>query len=379
MMQISRFAWVVVAIVACGKQAEPVDDAVEEQGVAWLSPAQVKSAKLETEPAAHHPVGGEVSASGRLTFYDLRVSHVFSPVTGRVVRIGAEPGTKVDKGAALAEIESPDVGGAFSDLSKAQADLIAAQSEQRRQTELYEAHAGALRDLETARSNYQKSKAEHERAAEKARLFHGGGSADGAASARYVLRSPIGGEVIARNVNPGSEVQGQYAGGTAVELFTIGDLDPIVVVADVFEMDIARVKKGARISIIAPAYPGRTFEGRIDTIYDQLDPVTRTAKVRCLIPNPKGELKPEMFASMSIAASEDVALAIPRSALLHLGDQTVVFVRKQQDKSGKVLFERRPVAVDEDEGGIFLPVKHGLVLGEQVVTHGAILLSGFVQ
>lgn len=364
-------------MAACRDQASEQPEEFDTQGRAWLSAAQVHSTHLTIEPVTQRPVGFEVSASGKLTFYDLRVSHIFSPVTGRVVRIEAEPGAKLKAGAPLAEIESPDVGGAFADLLKAQAELVEAESELRRQTELYEAHAGAKRDLEAARSNYEKTRAEHQRATEKARLLHALGS--GAQAARYVLRSPIEGDVIARNVNPGSEVQGQYSGGTAVELFTVGDLDPIVLVADVFEMDIARVRKGARVNISVPAYPGRVFEGTIDTIYDQLDPVTRTAKVRCLVSNPGHELKPEMFASVSIAAGGETALAIPRSALLRLGDQTVVFVRSQVRGDGAMQFERTPVAVDEDEGGLYLPVKQGLREGEELVTSGAILLSGLVQ
>jgi cobalt-zinc-cadmium efflux system membrane fusion protein len=366
-------------LVGCSVAAKKgPEEAADHEDVAWLSPTQVRSAKLQLEPVTNHPLGGEVSTSGRLTFYDLRVSHVFSPVTGRVTRISAEPGAHVDKGADLVEIESPDVGGAFSDLAKSQADLVAAESELHRQTELFDAHAGAQRDLEAARSNYEKAKAEHQRAAEKARLFSTVSSVGGGA-ARYVLRAPIAGEVIARNVNPGSEVQGQYTGGNAVELFTIGDLDPVVLIADIYEMDLARVKPGAHITIEVPAYPGRHFDGKVDTISGQLDPVTRTAKLRCLIANPKHELKPEMFASVWIAAGEQTALAIPRSALLRLGDQTVVFVLRKRTGDGKMLFERRPVAVEEDEGGLFLPIKQGLVAGEEVVTSGGVLLSGLVQ
>jgi cobalt-zinc-cadmium efflux system membrane fusion protein len=366
-----------LAFGTCSKPPVKTESTATSEGEAWLSPDQVLSSKLVIAPASEHAVSAEVSASGELTFYDLRVSHVFSPVTGRVTKILAEPGSRVAKGASLAEIESPDVGDAFSDLAKGQADLVAAQSELRRQTELFDAHAGAQRDLETARSNFAKASAEHQRAAEKARLFRAG--AGGGETARYVLRSPIGGEVIARNVNPGSEVQGQYAGGTAIELFTIGDLDPIVMMADVYEMDLARVKKGAHTAITIAAYPGRTFEGKIDTIYDQLDPVTRTAKVRCLIANPAGELKPHMFASVSISTSEQRVLSIPRTAMLRLGDNTVVFVRKQLNARGAMLFERRPLAVDEDEGGEYVPVIRGLSAGEEVVTSGAILLAGFVQ
>ncbi len=76
----------------------------------------------------------------------------------------------------------------------------------------------------------------------------------------------------------------------------------------------------------AVAYPGKVFEGTVDWVSGALDPTTRTAKVRCTIPNPGHVLKPEMFATVSIAVTGKQKLAVPRSAVRHLGDQVVVFV-----------------------------------------------------
>ena len=207
----------------------------------------------------------------------MRVAHVFSPVTGRVSRILADPGARVKKGAPLCAIQSPDVGNAFADLGKAEADLTAAQHEFQRHKELYEAHAGSQKEFEAAEDNYSKAKAESERARQKARLFRGGGA--DAVTQEFVLRAPIEGEVIARNVNPGAEVQGQYSGGTAAELYTIGELDRVWVIADVFEMDLARLKKGAAVTIEVVAYPDQVFTGVVDWISDLLD--RRRARRAC--------------------------------------------------------------------------------------------------
>ena len=83
-------------------------------------------------------------------------------------------------------------------------------------------------------------------------------------------------------------------------------------------------------------------------------------------------------ATVSISVAERKALVIPRGAMLRLNDQAVVFVQIGDDKNGSLKFERRPVAVDEDEGGDYLPVTHGLAIGDKVVTEGAILLSGML-
>jgi cobalt-zinc-cadmium efflux system membrane fusion protein len=366
-------------LVAAGCGGHASNAATQPQppaGEAWLTQQQVKNANLVVKDVADQDVGGAVVTSGKVTFDDLRVSHVFSPVTGRVVRIEAQPGQRVKKGAPLAVIESPDVGNAFSDLAKAHADLEAAERDYKRQKELFDAHAASQKDYETSLDNWQKAKAELSRAQKKAQLLRGGGA--DSVTQEYTLRAPIDGEVVTRNLSPGMEVVGQYSQGNAVELFTVGELDHVWVVADVYEMDLGRVKKGARVTVRVVSYPNRIFEGVVDYVAGQLDPATRTTKMRCTIANPDRDLKPEMYATVSVSVAERKALAIPRSAMLRLGDQTVVFVQMGTAPNGLIRFERRPVAVDEDEGGDYMPVTHGLERGEKIVTSGAILLAGMI-
>jgi multidrug efflux pump subunit AcrA (membrane-fusion protein) len=105
-----------------------------------------------------------------------------------------------------------------------------------------------------------------------------------------------------------------------------------------------------------------------------LDPNTRTAKVRCTFDNPDGLLRPEMYATVQISVEQKRALAIPRGALLRLGEYKVVFV-EVGESDGRVRFERMPVDVDEGESSEWLEVKHGLMPGQKVVVSGAILLS----
>jgi cobalt-zinc-cadmium efflux system membrane fusion protein len=300
------------------------------------------------------------------------VSHVFSPVNGRVTKIEAQLGDKVKKGAALATIMSPDLSQASSDYDKAIADEIAAQHDYNRKKELADAHAGSLADLEAAEDNFRKAKAEVSRAKQKNALLRGGS----VVSDGFMLRSLIDGEVISRAVNIGQEINGQYSGGSAVELFTIGDVNQVWIMADVFEMDLPRVKTGAKVTVKVVAYPDQKFEGVVDWVSGALDANTRTAKVRCVVPNLDHKLKPEMYATVSIGVNGRKALSVKRSALLHMGDVTEVFVQTGDAPKGMVRFEQRPVVVDEDEDGDYLPVSSGLKPGEQVVTKNAILLTG---
>jgi membrane fusion protein, heavy metal efflux system len=361
---------------ACHRRATANPTAEPPTTEVWLAPEQAVAAKLVVEPLEPQPVGGVVVASGRVTFDDLQVSHVLSPVTGRVVKIEAQPGQRVKRGDALAQIESPDVAAAFSDLAKAKADFGAAEKEANRQKELFDVHAGSQRDFESAQSNFSKARAELDRAKKKSRILRGSHS-DGV-NEMYTLRAPIDGEVISRNVNPGAEVQGQYTGGTVLELFTVGELDSVWVLGDIFEMDLGRVKAGTTCLATVVSYPGRVFRGQADWISDTLDPATHTSKVRCKIANTDRALKPEMYATVALPVDRQVALAIPRGALLRLGDQTVVFVEAGKTPDGRLRFERRPVVVNEEQGGDFLPVLRNLAKGERIVVSGAILLSGML-
>ena len=134
----------------------------DKQGeVLELTAAQVAEAKIAVAPVQDQDVGGAIVTTGKVTFSDLHVSHVYSPVTGRVTQIHANPGQRIKKGAPLVTILSPDVGSAFSDLGKAQADAVAAEHDFKRKKDLLEAHAGSQHDLEQAEDVYRKLLGEH--------------------------------------------------------------------------------------------------------------------------------------------------------------------------------------------------------------------------
>jgi cobalt-zinc-cadmium efflux system membrane fusion protein len=358
---------------ACHPPQNPAEAQVQPPaGEVWLTPQQVHDAKIEVQALQSRDVDDTILTSGTISLDDQRTGHVFSPVTGRVVSIVAQLGQRVGKGDPLAVIESPDVGSAVSDVHKAQADLIAAEHDVKRKKELYEQKAGAAADLEASNDNYRKAKAELERAQQKAYLLRNG-NAD-AVTQRYTLPSPVDGEVLLRNINPGIEVQGQYSGGASVELFTIGELDHVWVLGDLYEMDLARVHVGDPAIVTVVAYPGKVFRGTVDWVSGSLDPNTRTAKVRCTFDNAEKLLRPMMYATAQISVDRETTLAVPRNALLRLGDDIVAFV-EVDETDGRVRFQRVVVDVDEDESSPWLVVRKGLQAGQKIVVNGAILLS----
>lgn len=348
------------------RKSKPADDTVVLAGP--------QLAKIATTSVVERSVADRIVVGGRLAFDDLRVTHVFSPVGGRITKIFALPGQHVKRGAALAILASPDLGSAVSDELKAKADLDAAAKEVARQKDMFALHASAERDLEAAQDNYDRAKAELQRTEQKNRLLRRG-SVD-QVSQEFVLRSPIEGDVVARFANPGLEVQGQYAGGSAPELFTVGNTDVLWFLGDLYEVDLHGAKRGAEVDVALAAFPDRNFHGSVDWISDTLDPSTRTARVRCVLANPEGKLRPEMFGLAKIVAASERQPTVPRDAVVRAGDQTVVFVAGPAAAGGGQVFRRVPVVVNDQLLGDVVPVSSGLRPGDRVVSRGAILLFG---
>jgi cobalt-zinc-cadmium efflux system membrane fusion protein len=348
----------------------------------WPTQQQLGEARITVAPVLEREVRDAVSVGGRLAFDDQRVSHIFSPVSGRVTRVLAEIGQRVQKGAPLLAISSPDVGAFVADVVKAEAGLVAAEHEYRRQQDLYSyaapVHAGTRKDLEAAEDAWRKGKAELDRAREKAHLLDAGNVDK--VSQEYILRSPIAGEVIARAATPGLEIQGQYAlQGNALELFTIGAIDHLWILGDVYEMDRPHVNEGDDVELRLPTYPDEVFHGKVDWVSDVLDPVMHTAKVRCVVDNAERLLRPDMYEALQISVSGRRLLAIPRAALMRTGNETVVFVETGQRRpDGAVVFKRRRVIANEAVQGDILPVLGGLRPGERVAVDHSVLLLGML-
>jgi Cu(I)/Ag(I) efflux system membrane fusion protein len=153
-------------------------------------------------------------------------------------------------------------------------------------------------------------------------------------------------------------------------LYQIADLSTVWVIAEVPEQDIGQLRLGSRAEVAVEAYPERTFSGRVDFIYPTLDTATRTVQVRIEMPNPKGLLKPAMFANTRIAVAQGKKmLTVPTSAVIDSGTRQVVLVRL-----GEGRFEPRTVTLGARSGD-YVEVSNGIVEGEQVVTSANFLID----
>jgi cobalt-zinc-cadmium efflux system membrane fusion protein len=348
-------------------------------GQVTMPAAEAERAGIVVAPAVATPTGKTLRVMGRITYDDLRVAHVYTPVTGRVQRVLAQPGQSVRQGQALACIDSPDMGAAQADWDKAHAELETATRELARQEFLFGRHATSGREVEAARDIHHRAITEQERARNKLVLL--GGRPGAADDDIYRLQAPLAGVVVSRNVNPGMEVAGQYAGGPSPELFVVADLSRVWATAELYEADVGRIARGAQVAVHVDALPQLRLEGTLDWVADVLDPALHTLKVRCTVPNPDGHLKPDMFVHLDIAVPGTLRLTVPSAALVHLGRDTFVFVEQRPSPEGSRRFVRRHVVVDEGgpaQGEAAL-VLYGLNAGEPVVVGGVQAISAVLE
>ncbi|WP_430242672.1 efflux RND transporter periplasmic adaptor subunit [Neorhizobium sp. DAR64861/K0K2] len=181
-------------------------------------------------------------------------------------------------------------------------------------------------------------------------------------SLQYV--SPIDGVVLERLAIPGMMAE---AGDT---LFRMVDNSVVWVVADVPEFDLPSVRKGQPVMIRFSNLPGQEYLGTVGLIYPDLQPQTRTARVRVEVPNPNGSLLANMFAEVEIESGDAApVVAVPNSAIIDTGSRRMVFVDK-----GDGRFEARDVEIGI-RGGDLVEVRNGLAAGEVVVTSANFLLD----
>src|SRR4051812_33397227 len=248
-------------------------------------------------------------------------------VGGRVTRVLAELGQSVRRGQPLAEILSPELAEAETRFVSARAELDAHERELQRTEKLVEIGSASRQELERLHAEHTAKLTAVESARSRLQLLGlsasaianlGPGKEVGAASTVF---APIAGVITERAANTGLNVD------TTAKLFTILDLSTVWVVADLYEKDFSRVPVGAVASITTKAFPGAARDGKVSYIDPQVNPETRTAKVRIEVANPKQELRLGMFADVTIEAEGGAAAAlIPRAAVQNVGNHTVVYV-----------------------------------------------------
>jgi Cu(I)/Ag(I) efflux system membrane fusion protein/cobalt-zinc-cadmium efflux system membrane fusion protein len=181
------------------------------------------------------------------------------------------------------------------------------------------------------------------------------------------IESPASGYITEFNALPNQYAQAE------TRLYTIADLSSVWVYANVYQTDVGQLRPGTPAVVTVDAYPGKNFQGRIDQILPQVDPMTRTVRVRLVFSNPGLQLKPGMFVNVTMNVPLGRQLVIPASAALQSGSREIAFI----DRGGGYL-EPREIEIGPRLDDHVVVTK-GLQAGDKIVTSANFLLDSEAQ
>jgi len=342
--------------------AEP--ELVVRQGDKLLVPeGSALRARLSVMPVSLQPVSPKLLLPAVVESDPVRTAAVLTPLSGRLIALRVGLGDRVVRGQVLAVIDSPDLAQAYNDNDKAADASRLTEKNLGRQEAQNKLGVASDRDLDQAKSDYAQAIAEYTRT--QARLKVLGASLETKPAARVLtVTAPVSGSVTALSVAPGNMIN-----DPTQPLMTIADLSTIWVTALVPEKDIAAVSKNQDAQVTVAAYPDQVRQGKVLFVSDVIDPDSRRGKIRIALANADYALKPNMFATATLAGSERSLIVLPSSALLMNNDRTSVFVA-----TAPWTFERRVVEAQLEEGSS-VAIRSGLHPGEQVLVTGGILLN----
>ncbi len=319
-----------------------IDPNVGELPVVTVSSEIIQSMGVRTAEVERGTLWKYIRTVGRVDYDETRLAHVHPRAEGWLERLSVRAeGDAVKRGQVLGQLYAPDI------LS-AQVDFLIALNQSGRRTSAVKVDKARnlLRLLDVPESVITEIERE------------------GQTRNTVPILAPLTGVVTKLGVREGMFVT------PSTEIYTIADLSQAWVQVDVFEHQLAWLKEGLTAEIRVPAHPGRVWEGDVDYVYPELDPRTRTLRVRLSFPNPDGVLKPNMFAEVVIyAGPKQNVLKIPREALIVTGEREAVV---------KALGEGRFQPVDVVTGmkrGGQVEVLYGLEEGDEIVLSGQFLID----
>jgi membrane fusion protein, heavy metal efflux system len=320
---------------------------------------------LVSEPARMTQARG-VRLTGRIVWDEDVTVRIFSAFGGRVTRIVAPLGQRIEKDAPLAFVASPDFGVVQADAAKAALDLRLSEQTLARLKDLASYGAAAQKDLLTAEIEFTRAQAEAARVARRLELF---GGAAHSSDQEFALRTPLAGVVVERNINPGQQVSPDQINANGPALFVVTDPTQLWVVLDASEQALPLLKPGVALQIHTPTWAGDGFAARIEHVADAVDATSRTIRVRAMLENPERKLKAEMFVTAELAVAAPAGVEVPAAAVFLRGENNFVFVREAAGA-----YRKRMVKIGEEHDG-WTHVVSGLAPGESVVRDGALMLD----
>lgn len=328
------------------------EEANQPAGTVTVSPQRVQMLGVRIEAAAERALAHTIRTVGTLAVDERRLVVIAPRFEGWIQKLLVNvTGQPVSRGQPLFEVYSPE-------LAAAEQEYVIA-----RQAESAMAHAdpgtrGGMSSI--AAASLARLRNFDLPAEEIARLHR-----TGTVSRSLTLTSPMEGVVLEKNA-----VQGmRFAPGDT--LYRLADLSSIWLLAEVFEQDLSLVSPGQDATISLTAYPDRRFTGKVTFIYPTVNATTRTARVRIEIPNADQLLKPDMYATVEIAAPVGTAsmVVVPDSSVLDSGTRQTVLVEHSPGR-----YEPRAVSVGRRASG-YAEIRNGVAAGEKVVVGANFLID----
>src|SRR6267378_1786223 len=386
LLTLAGATWYGLAHIGGPTQGHSEVSSQSRKGLQRYTPTPAEWASLTIQPVTARAFRAEHVTEGKIAVDEDRSTPVFSPYAGRVTKLLARPGDSVTQGQPLFVIEAADTVQAQNDfvaamtaLNKAKSALDLAQIQDTRAKDLFEGKAVPLKDYQQsqatliqAQNDLRSSQTALEAARNKLRIL---GLTDDAISTfqekgrinpETTILAPIAGTVVQRKIGPGQYVNS----GASDPVFVIGDLSTVWLTAFVRETEASTVVVGQEMTFSLLALPGRTLTARITYVATAIDPATRRLMVRATVDNATGQLKPEMFATVTIYAPGDQpSVGVPKQALIYEGDQVRVWVA-HEDKT----IELRQIKTGLTNGDL-VEVEGNLKPGEQIVTKGSLFID----
>jgi Cu(I)/Ag(I) efflux system membrane fusion protein/cobalt-zinc-cadmium efflux system membrane fusion protein len=342
------------------EQAPTIANGAEADSAPTLAPVQLSPQRLQaigvkTAIVEMREIDDQLRLPGNVDINEQQVSYVQTRFPGWIQKVFANATYQyVRKGQTLFTIYSPDL------VSTEQEYLLAKQNQKAFSQDM---HGTALKEndwLVQAASDRLRQFAVSP--GQIAKLEQGG-----KVEHDIEVESPVSGYITERNALPNQYVQSD------TKLYTIADLSTAWVYANVAQNDVGRLKPGNSATVTIDAYPGRKFAGRIDQILPQVDPMTRTVRVRLVFNNPGVVLKPGMYVNVSIYVPLGRQLVIPSSGVLQAGTRQIAFV-----DHGQGYLEPREVETGPrvDDHSVVLK---GLKNGERIVSSANFLVDSEAQ
>jgi RND family efflux transporter MFP subunit len=304
---------------------------------------------------ALRPLTRSIRAVGRLTYDETRITHIHTKFDGWIDKVYVDfTGQLIHKGQPLFTIYSPDL------VSTQQEYLIARRAKSYLSSApSAEAIQGAGSLLDATRERLKLWDISDQQIADLEKT--------GQVKRDLTLYSPVDGFVLDRKAFENVRATPD------MDLYTIADLSTIWANAEIYEYEVPFVTLGETTTMSLSYYPGATLTGKVSYIYPQLDPTTRTVKVRIEFPNPEFKLKPDMYADVYLHIDYGTRLVVPQDAVLDSGAEQVVFVKR-----GEGYFEPRKVEIGPRVNDTVV-ILSGLKAGETIVRSGNFLVDSESQ